>query len=306
MHKLDKFAGAGAVHGVKYILGSNYSKITRFLWTIALLLSICGFFFYIRIAYQKLMFQPELVIKVTDRNFSDFPAPAVTICSNLFARNNTASISDFYITTTRKKRLNFLKYTFEVNLTVEQCACLTANIHWCQPNLSTQVMKYCTDPRLEKINVLDYIDGSAHLTSDAFLMCSDSRCDDRIKRVFTDSGICYTVNLLSYSSLFNTEIIHEDFKEFFLRTEMNSDREELSKWSPESGYSSPDQTYPQRANLNMLNFSFIPILSAIDKDNVCAMHNFRIILHKPNEIATPFHEVVFLNYNEVSLIILIA
>lgn len=43
---------------------------------------------------------------------------------------------------------------------------------------------------------------------------------------------------------------------------------------------------------------FKPILNETDKENYCLVKSFKIYLHKPNEIPTPYHESIYLNYEE--------
>jgi Amiloride-sensitive sodium channel len=87
MPNLNKFAQANLIHGFKYIFGSNHGKITRIFWILSLLVSSCGFIYYLRPAWNKLLFEPEILIKTRERKVEEFPKPAITICPNVFARD---------------------------------------------------------------------------------------------------------------------------------------------------------------------------------------------------------------------------
>jgi hypothetical protein len=76
--------------------------------------------------------------------------------------------------------------------------------------------------------------------------------------------------------------------------------EDQSQWSPEKGFWPENNTYPDRAERDH-TFLFRPMLSAKEKMNLCALKNFRVFFHKPNEIMTPYHEFVYVNFDEVRL-----
>jgi hypothetical protein len=286
----DIYASASSIHGVKYVLSNHRNTSTRIFWSIAILLSICGFSYYIYFAYIKFMYEIEIVIRPRDRNAAEFPAPATTLCSGLFARDSLVNISYVY--------KNYVTLKGRLNLTETECRYMAANFHWCQPAFNYFVTEYvCPKFELNKLNVLKLIDNSALTTEQTFLFCDKGRCPG-ISRVFTDYGICFTRNSLSYSSIFNNKTIHDDFKCY---KRMINRTEDQSQWSPEGGFWPENNTYPYRAERN-LNFEFYPYLSVRERNNLCALKNFRVFLHKPNEILTPFHESIYVNFDEVSFI----
>lgn len=91
-------------------------------------------------------------MKARERNSSEFPAPAITICSNLFARNETANFFKSLRIFTEKLPFKFSK---------EECFVLVANVHWCQPAFGRLVETLCGQFDIERINVLDIVNRSA-------------------------------------------------------------------------------------------------------------------------------------------------
>jgi hypothetical protein len=93
-------------------------------------------------------------MKAHERNSSEFPGPAITVCSNLFAKSN-CSVNFFNI---------FSKHhtgNVPSNLTKKQCSVLAANLHWCQPNFNGLVENVCSKWDVSNINVLDILYDSA-------------------------------------------------------------------------------------------------------------------------------------------------
>lgn len=91
-------------------------------------------------------------MKARDQNASDFPAPAVTICSNLFAKNNSAIFFKTFQGFVDKPNLNLLK---------NECETLTANLHWCQPGFGRMVDVICKEIDILNIDTLKIINQSA-------------------------------------------------------------------------------------------------------------------------------------------------
>jgi Amiloride-sensitive sodium channel len=294
MQGLNEFAEASSVHGIKYILSQNRIKSTRIFWTIAIFFSACGLGYYVYTGYHKFVYDPEIVMKTRDRPATDFPAPAITICSNLFAKDKLANLSYVYSNLNSK-----------INLKKKNCDYLTANLHWCQPAFASMMMAYLCPDWFDHVNILKLINDSAFSIREMFFTCNDPRpeCDKNYMRIFTDFGICYVRNSMSFSSIFNTDVIHDDFKCYQNMTKKGGLKtlvEDNSMWSPEKGYQLPHGVlaYPWRAERELV-FVSQPIINVNDKENICALKNFRVYFHKPNEILTPLHESTYLNFDEV-------
>jgi Amiloride-sensitive sodium channel len=289
MQKVEEFGTSSSIHGIKYVLILNYAKTARIFWLIAIFLSLCGFFYYVHSAYYKLMFDPETVMKASDRNSFDFPAPAVTICSGLFAKDGLANLTRAVQAYIKKIKLNSTK---------TECEYLEANLLWCDPNSAGKILKECFDHYdISNANLVRLMFKSAHSIRNAFSGCDDGSCDKELSRVLTDYGICFTRNSLSYSSMFNTKVIHDDFA-CYKRME-NATHEKKSHWWIETGYDYQHSDFPKRASKGMF-FRLFPITLNSNKNNMCGSSSFRIYLHKPNEMVTPSHLIEYLDLGEVS------
>jgi hypothetical protein len=192
MQKLDKFAEAGAIHGVKYILGANHPRLTRLFWTISVVLSICGFFFYLHSAWLKITIDPEILIKNNERMISEFPWPTITVCSNIFAKSELAS---------------FAKTRLLEKHTDNECKIMLANLHWCNPIVVSEVSKMCPENILKNEDIVETIYRSSLQTDEIFM-----RGHPNLFEVTSGLGPCYTFNTLSYSQQFHTENIHSDYE----------------------------------------------------------------------------------------------
>lgn len=113
-------------------------------------------------------------------------------------------------------------------------------------------------------------------------------------KVFTDFGICFTTNMLSSSMIFNSDVIHDDFKK--IKTLFINESEPL--WTSEKGYLNEYLKFPHRANQNF-SVPLRPMLNEIDKENTCGVKAFLVFVHKPNEVLTPFHDRIFLRFDEL-------
>jgi hypothetical protein len=90
-----------------------------------------------------------------------------------------------------------------------------------------------------------------------------------------------------------TDLIHDDFKK--IQTLYTNESEPL--WTPEKGYRDEEGNFPYRTS-RIYSMNFHPILNQVDKENICALKTFRIYFHKPNEIPNPYHDSIYLNYEE--------
>jgi hypothetical protein len=296
MEKIEEFGNSSSIHGINYVLTLNNSKTKRIFWLIAILCSICGFCYYVYSAYHRLMIDPEIVMKASDRNSSDFPQPALTICSNLFAKNGMANLT---------RAVGFYLQNLSANFSKSECDFLEANLHWCDPVSAKYVLKTCPQHLNPDQSVVEMMNKSSSEISDMFSSCDENSCDivnNQFSRVITDYGICFTFNSLSFSSIFNTETIHDDFK-CYLRTisPRKNSQERISNWTPESGYESEDDNFPKRATKMEFLTTFLKLLNK-DKNNLCASSSYKIYLHKPNEVATPSHMIEYLDVGEVRIL----
>lgn len=91
-------------------------------------------------------------MKTRELNASEFPAPAVTICSNLFSRNNSANFYE-----TNKKFFSRIP----MNYSKQECERFAANLAWCQPSYGVMAEKVCKQHDILNIDMLEVIKESA-------------------------------------------------------------------------------------------------------------------------------------------------
>jgi hypothetical protein len=285
----EENSAISAVHGVNHIFSSHHKKITRIFWIFAVFFSFCGFFFYLHNSWTKLMYDPEILIKTRERNPEDFPMPAMTICPSIFAQREGFNFMDFY-----NGKLK--------SLTDEECELTFSNLVWSLPEyiVNTNLTQYCQKEKLMKINLAETIlNNAAELVG---LYTIDDKFFTFLHRTsLSDFGVCYTINELSFSELFNTEVIHDDFKQFriFLKGS-NGTKEDRSAWSPDKGFQITNESDFTR----LRPYQFLTILLKLtddDEKNRFVGKHFKIFIHKPNEIVSRLNQVIFMQYDEVRM-----
>ena len=287
MSKIQEFASESSIHGVKFVLAVDQIKSARIFFLFSFVFSLCGFSYYVYSAYYKFMYIPETVTRSYDVNSINFPAPAVTICSNLFAREDYSNFFKTYQKYINKEPSNYSE---------QECKYFVGNLHWCQPAFGPMAQKVCGRYDLKNLNVVEAINKSALLVDEMLYNCITENCDNII-RIFTSYGVCYSFNMQGFHAIFNTETIHDDFR-CFIRKDFDNATD--IPWTPEKGYETKKSEFPQRAIRGQL-ISHQTVLTNVEKENICALNTYRIFVHKPNEIITSVHESTFLNYDEVNL-----
>lgn len=92
--------------------------------------------------------------------------------------------------------------------------------------------------------------------------------------------------------IFNKEI-HEDFMKIVTR--YGSESEPL--WTPEKGYKTKNTDFPENADRETRQ-TFMLELNEANKENYCKNKALKVFIHSPNEIVTPYHDFIYLRYDE--------
>jgi hypothetical protein len=178
----------------------------------------------------------------------------------------------------------------------EECKVLLSNMLWFDfSTLNTFITYFCQKTKHFLSDVVQTILNSSLKSEELF--SGGAKFSQRT--VLSRNGPCYTFNGLSFSELFNTEIIHDDFKSFekFLK---GTNIEDNSTWSPDKGLDISDGS--DLKSLNSLRTDITLKLSPENTRNLLGTANyFRLFIHKPNEIVTEMHENWAMNYNEVRI-----
>lgn len=273
---MENFTAESTIHGINYIFGEGRHKFVRISWILLLLTSICGFSIYFYNSFTKWQFTPDIAMKQEERSTREFPMPAITFCPRFFSKNNLANYSSIFQPT--------------ANITSKaECEYTAANMNWCEPLLMDKVKEVCEEfiNDIENIDVLDLIDKSAPkrhelLNRDFFFL-----------RIFTNRGVCYTMNIQDFSTIFNEAEIHESFHRF--KNEKNPEFE----WTVERGYFTENASYPARF-VSRGEFHIQLKLNQKDGDNSCG--SMYIFVHLPSEIPTAFHKFSILGYGSRSTV----
>lgn len=207
MHQeISKISTESSIHGIRYIFTSTHSKFTRIFWTFSFLLSICGFCFYLHTSYVKTFINPNFATRVVQKLSRDIPFPAVTICTNMFARDKLVDIREYF-------KVALQNENHVANLTEIECKYFSANAHWCLDNYAEY--STCDDDPREIIEVMD----ESSLSVDELLVACEiglkfENCSEIFKKYLTNGyGVCYSYNMQDFGMIFNEEI-SKDFDEF--------------------------------------------------------------------------------------------
>lgn len=208
---LNTYASSSTIHGIRYIVGEDESqKSFRIFWILAFLASIVGLGYYAYGVYMKWSIEPDIGLTLRMRPMREIPFPAITICSPLFARDEMANFSRFYAEYSEKsgKILPFL--------TPDEQNYLSANIQACTPTSASMIVKSCMN-RTEK-NISKLLRESSLDVPELFAACRFKKnyikCEKILNRVLTNNGYCYSLNMQSYQTIFNENVVSGDFDSY--------------------------------------------------------------------------------------------
>lgn len=283
------------------------SNFVRSIWILIYLLSFFCLGFYIYEIFRRFKFEPVITEQIGQTLQHEIPFPAFTICSPFFARNKTQNLRGFLKNPTQ-------------NLTVDEQNQMAANLQACAPHLGSKIAQSC--PLADTSKIIEILRSRHSTPNDTFKFCtignSFTDCNKILNYVLTDYGFCFTFNLEGFPTLFNTDVISDDFKCYERKTiaqdchfdqqkEYNmliNETTQPIEWTLEEGYKYKDRnTFPMRARL-WDDFRLVISYIALDYDNLCPdVGNFySIFLHMPNEILTPFHAPQYANKMKVNVL----
>lgn len=276
---MKNLASESTIHSLNYIFGENRHKIVRAIWFLLFLTSFSGFSFYLYISYIKLQIIPDISMRRDEKPTTNYPMAAITICQKVFfSREYLEMISSSNVSQKRSG-----------------CELFAANVHWCESFKQLYLEEahgYCVrnlKEEMNKINVLNLISKS----EEPVRKTSDLLPDQRI---FTHHGICRTSNMLDGKAIFNEDVIHEDFKEYW-----SNEKKSKIEWTVEKGYFSEKAFYPESIYLNFIQPYYFEIKSEFIF--CCTMY---AIIHLPSEMPTEFHKFIPITYGSRSAVLITA
>jgi amiloride-sensitive sodium channel len=314
---IETFASDTTVHGVNLIAGSNRSTTTRIFWTFAFICSSSLFILSAHVVYNKWRYDPDIAIKINQRRLTDIPMPALTICPRLFANKLQESFTRFY-----------LEYFFQkrsaTNMTQDEANYILAHLHVCFPynlKLASTFLPRRTEP-----NIVKLLEDSSFQTIELFEQChikgrAIGYCFEVMNRILTSKGICYSHNMQGFNTLFNADVISDDFHSYkrtnikrspdsdhkYYNETIDDDFEEV-RWSLEKGFSVDHDLneVPVSAERNR----YTQVLATLYLNNSYNLwwgeNFFGYYFHLPNEIPTPFHHQHQISFNDMERIVVTA
>jgi amiloride-sensitive sodium channel len=225
------------------------------------------------------------------------PFPAITICSPVFAKDNLVNYIKFG---------KFFDQTGK-NMTAREQNYFAANYQACNPSNDLGdydvISRYLQDRT--DFDIKRLLEESSLQMYELMLLCGKNgtitHCEDLFNRVLLDYGFCYTFNM-QHHGLIYTDIVSESFKG-------KKSKAVKENWTLDKGYAKDyrGNAIPHRA-LKNVRFTALMNLKAINAENICPVLGkvFMVILHKPNEIPTFFHNEYFVPFNHITTYQLIA
>lgn len=318
------FGSDTSIHGFTFIAGFNRNFLGRIFWSIALAISAAFLVYNIQISYEKWQNNPTIVVKTNIGNLREIPMPAVTICPTIFAKNKMANFTDFYI----KYHTTDMSLPVDISSTEANYFVANFQVYYSISSLIKDLKKYLQRlPQVTDKNIIKLHDESSLKVEELLKVCfykeQHTRCENLYKKILTDRGFCYSFNMQGFNTIFNAEIISDDFHSykrtkiaknhltpgFFNATKFFNDAEDEVQWTLEKGFIADhdDDVVPITA-IKRATFSAQIELTEEDQRNIFSSYLkcFLYSIHLPNEIPNPFHHDNQIKFNEVESVVLTA
>lgn len=209
---MQSFEKSSSIHGVQYVFNKNLSKTVRIFWISILFFSLCGFGFYIRSAYIKWQISPDISLTVRERKPEEFPHPAITICSPVFAKSSLVNFTDIAspLKAEEPPRVH----------TKAECEYAVANYNWCNIGFKAFIQaieKECGKllENIDELNALKLINESGvepYLSIGSVGRLKQFEIIKPVKIFTHKRGGCYTTNLQDVRSIFSDEVDNDFLK----------------------------------------------------------------------------------------------
>ncbi|XP_077285517.1 pickpocket protein 28-like [Arctopsyche grandis] len=267
----EDFTSCTSLHGLQYLSISKRTKTERLWWLLMILLSMGACGTMISKVWLK-WYQSPVIVSFAESSTPvwQIPFPAVTICSETRVRQSVFNYTDAYHKTRTKKNVSF---TEEEYFKMEAASLLCRNI-----------VKNGSD--IVNRTTIDYLKEFGQSFNEMFNKCEwkkkDIDCKELFRPVFTESGQCYTFNILDAEELFRKKVIYNDLHSFENGTKSDG-------WTMDRGYPGnlSANTYPERGTTSGADGSLTVVLKTYykDIDYLCAtsLQGFKISLHAPSD-----------------------
>ncbi|KAG5680506.1 hypothetical protein PVAND_010013 [Polypedilum vanderplanki] len=308
---------SNSIQAVDLFVDKNSGIVTRIFYAISFIFTTAAFFFYVYRSYEKWKIEPDIAVRQNQIFVSEIPFPAVTICSPVFARSEILAYKNYSSTN--------IAIHPEVldNLNSTIANYLIANQHACNPYyvaVSEKIEKLRTERNIVKLLNESFLNVDEVLSTCAF----GSRlinCKQIFNRVLTDRGFCYSFNMQGFNTIFNSDVISEDFNSY-KRTKINKspkykyssegfvdDDNETIDWTLDKGFNEGHHIdfFPVSAKKGETFLVFL-YLDKSNFENTCGIFTsvFNYYLHLPNEMPSQLHRKQFVRFHEKTYVSLTA
>ncbi|XP_065161255.1 pickpocket protein 28-like [Atheta coriaria] len=268
-----EYCDATSIHGFRYLGEQKRSCLEKLWWFVTIFVSVCICTYLIVQTYHKWDRSPVIVSFATKQTpIWQIPFPAVTICPETKSRQSVFNFTESYL-----KDFDTLNAKERMELEHISMICKPRKLLKSKKLKSMQVNE----------SILNFFDeiapGIANMTIKFVWMGEKIDYSAVFTPILTDTGICYTFNMLDRRELFNPVI--KPFKNY-----LHHDRSAQGHWSLENGYSKDEEkdTFPRRALFSGAKNGMDITLVTYDKDvdYICgdALQGYKILLHHPAEI----------------------
>jgi len=272
MKKEPSFTENCTIHGIKYIGDKSNPRFVRMSWIIAILISIFGLFVCGNQIYVKWNVKPEISFTEKLRPIRELPFPAITICPD---------------TKFSKRFMDYDKIIMNIstqNITGKERELFEVAPQICGVNNFNEMINFTSIVPGGKI--VEILNETSFNIMENMKFCITNgiglsiKCSEFSKKVLTDKGYCFAINMLEFDEIYNADIIHDDFK--------RSSGKNSRNWDFEKDYiEGSGDDYPHRINNDgKMAFQILTLVNKSDISIYCQAVNqgFTFFLHTPNEV----------------------
>ncbi|KAG5680507.1 hypothetical protein PVAND_010014 [Polypedilum vanderplanki] len=296
----------------------TYNIASRIFYTFSFICTTLAFLFYVYRAYKKWKIIPDIVIRKNQKFLGEIPFPAVTICSPVFSRPELLYYPN-YSSDTLKSNIKVL-----AKITPNEANYYISNMQACNPSYTAVIEVIKTIQT--RNNTVELLNESFLSVDEVFAMCHYAakltECKRLFNRVLTDRGFCYSFNMQGFNTIFNADVISDDFnsykrrkiskspyKHHDLHSERINDDNETVEWTLDKGFieDHDNDIIPVAADKNT-NLGIYLFVDKNNLENSCTKYanTFNYYFHLPNEISTQMHKKHFIPINEKNIVTLTA
>ncbi|CAO1371995.1 unnamed protein product [Diamesa serratosioi] len=278
-YTLGSYLRDGCVHGIKYLGGNNKrSKAEKTLWLVILATFAVILSFFVSNLNEMWSMNLTVMSPGKSMSISNYPFPAVTICSETKHSSSIFNFTEAYNTYNDNETRDSLSNDDLIKLEVVT--------HVCDPHLmeSHQIVEDSMDDEIVKV-----LKEIAVPFEEQILFCKYNGimkpCAEVLTETVTDEGICYTFNM------------HESWEMYEEKTVgYSKDGKYPSSWNIDDGYKNDKyDNYPRRA-AGGLGLNIVLNQKRSDLDYICngPVQGFKVHIHRNDEppvLSSDFYRV---------------